>query len=102
MKKILPESVSAFTATSKEFRIVLFLLKLINMMALITRSFLRDDGSSLVEHQEIRKTEVFCSYHVAHYRELAQLAFTFLRFFFRIQTPCIRKICLFISILYLH
>lgn len=64
MKKILPESVSAFTATSKEFRIVLFLLKLINTMALITRSFLRDDGSSLVEHQEIRKTEVFCSYHV--------------------------------------
>lgn len=38
MKKILPESISVFTGTSKEFCIVLFLLKFINTMALIIKS----------------------------------------------------------------
>lgn len=86
MKKILPESVSRLTATNTDIFRGLFLLGFINMMMGLIRKgqFWEMGGTSFKAYQKKRKTEVFRSLAAAHNKELAQLGFTFLRFFFQI------------------
>lgn len=104
MKKILPESVSTLTATNTDIFRGLFLLGFINMMMGLIRGVNSERWVALASKhtRKKRKTEVFRSLAAAHNKELAQLGFTFLRFFFQIQTTCTRPICLFISILYIQ